>query len=202
MNDLTTIVSEPLSPERRRDDKTTVFGFWVYLMTDALLFASLFATYAVLHINPLNAFNGADLFKGPFILIETLVLLTSSFTAGLGIHSAYRNSKAGVISWFTLTWLLGGLFIVLEVIDFHTLIAAGHGWWVNGFLSSYFVLVGTHGLHVLVGLLWILLLVVSIISKGLTRASKRRLMLASLFWHFLDVIWIFIFTLVYLMALK
>lgn len=191
-----------LTEAERHEDQTTIFGFWVYLMTDALLFASLFAIYAVLHNTSFGSPTGAELFNAPFVLAETIILLASSFTCGLGILSAYKDSKGGVISWFSATWLLGLAFLVMELNEFSSLIRAGHSYASNGFLSSYFTLVGTHGLHITIGLIWIAIMIASVAFRGLTRSTKRRLMLASLFWHFLDIIWIFIFTLVYLMAFK
>jgi len=181
---------------------TATFGFWVYLMTDCVLFAALFATYAVLHGNTFGGPSGHDLFHLPYVLKETLLLLTSSFTMGLAVLSAKKANVSQVVLWLTVTALLGFGFLGLELSEFHTLIQAGITWRTSGFLSSYFVLVGTHGLHITFGLLWILVLIVQVTKKGLKQSVLSRLGLLSMFWHFLDIIWIFIFTLVYLMGAK
>jgi cytochrome o ubiquinol oxidase subunit 3 len=176
----------------------TTFGFWVYIMTDCVLFASLFAVYAVLHNNTFGGPSGRTLFDLPYVLGETLILLTSSFTCGLAILSAERRDKNKVLFWFVVTFLLGAAFLGLELHEFRHLVLDGNSWRRSGFLSSYFVLVGTHGLHITVGLLWMAVMIVRTWKKGLRESTIRRLTLLSLFWHFLDIIWIFIFTIVYL----
>jgi cytochrome o ubiquinol oxidase subunit 3 len=185
-----------------KKDTTKIFGFWVYLMTDFVLFASLFAVYAVLRSNTFGGPSGHELFNGPFVLTETIILLTSSFTAGLSLISARDGKKNGVLLWLIVSAVLGASFVCLEFSEFAKLIAAGTGPDLSGFLSSYFVLVGTHGLHIIVGLLWVLALIFAIVRTGLTRANMRKLMLWSMFWHFLDIVWIFIFTIVYLLSLR
>jgi cytochrome o ubiquinol oxidase subunit 3 len=174
----------------------TMFGFWVYIMTDCVLFASIFATYAVLQ----GRATGHELFNLPFVLVETLLLLTSSFICGLGILAAHARNKQLVLIWFGLTFMLGLTFLGMELTEFHSLVADGHSWQASGFLSAYFTLVGTHGLHIAFGLLWIAVLLIRIARQGLTDRSIKRLTLLSLFWHFLDVVWIFIFTIVYLLG--
>lgn len=183
--------------ERDATDKT-VFGFWVYLMTDCVLFASLFAVYAVLHNNTFGGPSGRDIFKLPYVLMETGALLTSSFTCGLAMLAAQRRAKNQVLFWFGVTFLLGLTFLCLELNEFHHLIGEGNSWRRSGFLSSYFVLVATHGLHITVGLIWMSIMAVYTWKRGLTDTVRKRLTMLSLFWHFLDVIWIFIFTIVYL----
>jgi len=177
-----------------------IFGFWVYLMTDCVLFAGLFATYAVLRDNTFGGPAGYQIFNMPEVLVETLVLLMSSFTCGLGVLAARGNRKAQVLGWFAATFVLGLVFLSIEVTDFHSLVTHGSSWTRSGFLSAYFTLVGTHGLHITIGLLWMAVLAVRIRKTGLTRGNVRRLTLLSLFWHFLDLVWIFIFTIVYLMG--
>jgi cytochrome o ubiquinol oxidase subunit 3 len=178
----------------------TVFGFWVYLMTDLVLFASLFATFAVLRNNTAGGPGGGELFNLPVVLAETLILLTSSFTSGLGYLAARRSDKRQVLIWFTLTFLLGAAFLTLELREFHALVAEGHSWASSGFLSAFFTLVGTHGAHITSGLLWMLTLIIRVAQRGVTPLLIKRLTLLSLFWHMLDVVWIFIFTLVYLLG--
>lgn len=177
-----------------------MFGFWVYLMTDLLMFAVLFAVYAVLHDNTVGGPSDRDLFSLPIALTGTLLLLTSSFTSGLGMIAARRQSMKQVLTWFGVTFLLGLAFLGLEVWEFTELIHEGHTLTVNAFLSSFFVLVGTHGLHIVSGLLWLAITLVYIMKRGLTAHMVRKLALLSLFWHFLDIVWIFIFTIVYLKA--
>ena len=132
--------------ERNDEDNTTIFGFWVYLMTDCVLFGSLFAVFTVLRNNTFGGPGGAVLFSLPYALIETLSLLTSSFTCGLAVLSAQRKSKKQTVFWFVVTFLLGATFLGLELTEFHKFIAGGNSWHRSGFLSSYFALVGTHGL--------------------------------------------------------
>ncbi len=181
-------------------DSKTIFGFWVYLMTDCLLFASLFATFAVLRNNTFSGPAGRDIFSLPFVLCETLILLTSSFTCGIAMLAAHRSSKRQVIIWFGITLLLGLAFLTMETTEFRHLALEGNDWQRSGFLSSYFTLVGTHGLHIATGLLWMIVMLVKVWRHGLSKANIRRLTLLSMFWHFLDLIWIFIFTIVYLMG--
>jgi cytochrome o ubiquinol oxidase subunit 3 len=187
-----------MTEEDRKNDTTLVFGFWMYLMTDFVLFASLFATYAVLRA---GALPGSLVFSAPFVLLETVILLTSSFTSGLTLLAARNGSKAWVVAGLVTTFALGARFLTMEVSEFSKLIAEGSGPHASGFLSSYFGLVGTHGLHIAIGLVWAIALAIAIARVGLTRSNMRKLMLWSMFWHFLDIVWIFIFTIVYLLAL-
>ena len=194
-------VTEHVVLEERAADKTVLFGFWLYLMTDFVLFASLFAVYAVLHNNTFGSPGSHDIFSAPFVLLETLILLASSFVCGLALIAAHEGNRKGVIALLGATAALGALFVGLEVNEFAHLEAAGSGWWQSGFLSSYFTLVGTHGLHVSVGILWMLVLIGMIAKRGLSRGNMRKLAMLAIFWHFLDLVWIFIFTIVYMMGL-
>jgi cytochrome o ubiquinol oxidase subunit 3 len=186
--------------EREEKGSKTVLGFWIYLMTDCILFASLFAVYAVLRTNTFGGPSGQQIFNLPYVLGETLILLTSSFTCGLATLSAQKKDRKRVLFWFGVTFLLGLAFLILELHEFAHLDHIGASWRRSGFLSSYFALVGTHGFHITVGLLWILVMMIRVMRGGLTDSSIRKLTLLSLFWHFLDVIWIFIFTIVYLLG--
>lgn len=177
-----------------------VFGFWVYLMTDVVLFATLFATFLVLRDGTYGGPSGKELFSLPFVLSETLILLTSSFTAGLALLSAYNNRRRAVLSWLAVTFGLGATFLGLEIYEFIKLSAEGHSWTASAFLSAFFTLVGTHGLHITAGLIWLGVVWWQIFHHGLGEFIKRRLTMFSLFWHFLDIVWIFIFTIVYLMG--
>ncbi len=176
----------------------TIFGFWTYLMTDCVLFASIFAVYIVLHNNTYSGPNAKELFNLPYALTETLLLLTSSFTCGLARVAAYKNAKKQVMLWFIVVFLLGVSFIAMELNEFTHLVQQGNSWRRSAFLSAFFTLVGTHGLHIVVGLLWLMVLLAQILLRGITCHTFKRLTCFSMFWHFLDVVWIFIFTLVYL----
>ncbi|HVA96737.1 MAG TPA: cytochrome o ubiquinol oxidase subunit III [Candidatus Acidoferrales bacterium] len=178
----------------------TLFGFWVYLMTDLLMFAVLFATYSVLHGSIYNGPSSNEIFNLPFALTETMILLVSSFTSGLGTLAAHEKSRKFVLLWFGITFLLGLAFLGLELSEFSKLVAEGNSWHRSAFLSSFFTLVGTHGLHITTGLVWMLICMISVATKGVTKSMVRKLTLLSLFWHFLDIVWIFIFTIVYLMG--
>ncbi len=184
----------------RKEESKTLFGFWIYLMTDCVLFASLFATYAVLRNNTFGGPAGHDLFSPSFVLAETLILLTSSFTCGLGILAARRSNKQQVIGWFIVTFLLGISFLAMELSEFSKFVADGNSWQRSGFLSSFFTLVGTHGLHITIGLIWMTVLLLRVRYQGITKSMMKRLTMLSLFWHFLDIVWIFIFTIVYMMG--
>jgi len=182
-----------------RHSENAEFGFWIYLMTDLVTFSVLFATYAVLKNNTFGGPSGRELFNLPFVLGETLILLTSSFTSGLAMLSVRQNKKNQSLAWFGTTFLLGTAFLVMESTEFRHLLSEGNGPQRNAFLSSFFALVGTHGLHIAIGLLWMCVSMAMVQVRGLTEAIKSKLHRLSLFWHFLDIVWIFIFTIVYLL---
>ena len=186
--------------EADETDNRRLFGFWVYIMTDCVLFASLFATYAVLHSNTFGGPTGGQIFSLHNVLAETLILLTSSFTCGLAMLAANNKKRSKTIFWLVITFILGISFLVLEITEFRHLVADGNSWRRSGFLSAFFTLVGTHGLHITIGLTWMAAMIIKIAQKGFGRATLRRLTMLSLFWHFLDIVWIFIFTIVYLMG--
>jgi cytochrome o ubiquinol oxidase subunit III len=190
---------EHMDHEEQANDRT-IFGFWVYLMTDLLMFAILFAAYSVLHGNTLGGESGRELFSQPVALTETLLLLTSSFTCGIGMYAARQGNKQQVLAWFGVTFVLGLSFLGLEIKEFAQFFHEGHTLRSNAFLSSFFVLVGTHGLHITSGLTWMSITLINVMRRGLSVPLVRKLSLLSLFWHFLDIVWIFIFTIVYLMA--
>lgn len=177
-----------------------MFGFWVYLMTDLLMFSVLFAVYAVLHGNTVGGETGRELFSLPLALQETLLLLTSSFTVGIAMIAARQYKKNQALFWFGVTFLLGLAFLSLELREFSQFIHEGNTLQSNAFLSSFFILVGTHGLHITSGLLWMAITMIYVMKRGLNGALVRKLSMLSLFWHFLDIVWIFIFTVVYLRA--
>lgn len=191
------------SAHHDHDAETTakvVFGFWIYIMSDCILFASIFATYAVLHTHTYGGPGGKELFDMPYVLLETFILLTSSFTYGVAMLAAHKAKKGQVLAWLLLTFALGASFIFMEIKEFHHLIIEGHGPDHSAFLSAFFTLVGTHGLHVSCGLIWMVVLMLQVSKHGLTAITTRKLSCLSLFWHFLDIVWIFVFTVVYLMG--
>src|SRR5215469_2439426 len=171
MSDVTAAAAE-LRREREATEKTTI-GFWVYLMTDCVLFASLFAVYAVLHNNTFGGPSGHDLFKLPYVLIETFALLTSSFTCGLAMLAAQRRAKNEVLFWLGITFVLGATFLGLELHEFRDLVLHDDSWRRSGFLSSYFTLVGTHGTHITFGLIWMAVMGVYVWKKGITDGIRK-----------------------------
>jgi len=180
---------------------STMLGFWVYLMSDCLIFAILFACYAVLGGNYAGGPGPRELFELPLVALNTAMLLFSSITYGFAVLAMQRGSLRGTQGWLVVTALFGLAFLSIELYEFSHLIAEGAGPWRSAFLSSFFTLVGTHGLHVTFGLVWLTTLLVQTSVKGLTAANRRRLMCLSMFWHFLDLIWIGVFTVVYLMGM-
>jgi cytochrome o ubiquinol oxidase subunit III len=191
-------MSAQATDELAMSSSKSYIGFWTYLMTDCVLFATLFATYIVLRNNTYGGPSGYQLFELPFVLVETLLLLTSSFTCGLAVISARAGYRKFALIGLAVTFLLGIAFLGMELSEFAKFVSEGNSWSRSGFLSAFFTLVGTHGLHITIGLLWLVVLAVYAVRKGLSEMVVRRLTLFSLFWHFLDVIWIFIFTIVYL----
>lgn len=178
----------------------TVFGFWLYLMTDCIVFACVFATYAVLVNHTAGGPSGKDIFELPYVLGETALLLVSSCTYGFAMIAAHRGFKGQTLAWLAATFVLGAGFIGMELNEFHHLIAEGFGPDKSAFLSSFFTLVGMHGLHVTAGLVWMIVMMLQVSRRGLTDRNNTRLMCLSLFWHFLDIVWICVFTIVYLMG--
>ena len=185
------------------DTDITVFGFWTYLMSDLILFGTLFIAFAVLssHI-PMGTPSAKELFGDSlgFVLTETFALLISSVTFGFAVLASYKKNVGQVLTWLAITWLFGASFIGMELYEFSHLVHEGHSPTTSAFLSAFFTLVGTHGIHVTSGLVWMILLMVQIKKNGLTLANTRRLACLSLFWHFLDIVWICVFSVVYLLG--
>ncbi|MCO5398686.1 cytochrome o ubiquinol oxidase subunit III [Ralstonia soli] len=178
----------------------TLLGFWVYLMSDCLIFACLFAAYGVLGREYAGGPTGAELFELPLVALNTSFLLLSSITYGFAMLQMQQNKVAAMQIWLAITWLFGAAFLTVELYEFAHLIHEGAGPQRSAFLTSFFSLVGTHGLHVTFGLIWLIVLMLQVSQHGLITANKRRLMCLSMFWHFLDVVWIGVFTFVYLMG--
>ncbi|SFA92255.1 cytochrome o ubiquinol oxidase subunit 3 [Rhizobium sp. NFR07] len=181
-------------------ENSTNLGFWLYLMSDCLIFAMLFATYAVVGRNYAAGPSPADLFDLKLVAINTAMLLFSSITYGFAMLQMERNAKAETLFWLGITGLFGLAFLGLELYEFYHLIHEGAGPQRSAFLSAFFTLVGTHGLHVTFGIIWLVTLMVQVSMHGLIPENRRRLMCLSMFWHFLDVVWIGVFSVVYLMG--
>ena len=194
-------IADTSTPDPHQDVYSkTVLGFWIYLMTDCLVFATLFCTYAVLHNSTFGGPSSRDIFTLSIPFFETMVLLFSSVTCGFAVLASLKNNTKGVLFWLAITFLLGATFVGTELNEFHHLVQEGNDWTNSAFLSSFFALVSTHGLHVSFGLLWILVMIGQVFFLGINTDTFRRLVVFSLFWHFLDLVWIFIFTFVYLMG--
>ncbi|MDB5715368.1 MAG: cytochrome o ubiquinol oxidase subunit [Sphingomonadales bacterium] len=195
--DMFHLAEEEIHPE----GSSTMLGFWIYLMSDCLIFAMLFATYAVLGSSYAGGPGPKELFELPLVALNTSMLLLSSITYGFAMLSMTDGKQRGTLGWLAITGLFGLAFLGIEMYEFAHLIHEGAGPQRSAFLSSFFTLVGTHGLHVTFGLIWLVVLMVQVSMKGLIPANRRRLMCLSLFWHFLDVIWIGVFTFVYLLGM-
>jgi len=185
--------------EKELFSRTTI-GFWLYLMTDCVLFASLFVTFAVLRTATAGGATSQELFELPTALLETIILLTSSYVCGLALLAIHNKRVKQLVWGLVATFILGAAFLAIELREFALLASEGHDWTQSAFLSSFFTLVGTHGLHILVGLIWLLVIFFVLRSRGLTEKLRRQITLFGLFWHFLDLVWIFIFTTVYLIG--
>jgi cytochrome o ubiquinol oxidase subunit 3 len=179
---------------------STMLGFWMYLMSDCLIFAMLFAAYALFGTSYAGGPKPSELFELPLVAVNTSMLLLSSITYGFAMIAMQEKKKSAVLIWLAITGLFGAAFVGIELSEFHNLIREGATPERSAFLSSFFTLVSTHGLHVTFGIIWLITLMVQVGRFGLTAANQRRLMCLSLFWHFLDVIWIGVFTFVYLMG--
>lgn len=179
---------------------STNLGFWIYLMSDCLIFAVLFATYGVLGASLAGGPGPRDLFELPLVALNTTMLLLSSITYGFAMLAMHRMDQKETLKWLAITGGFGAAFIAIELYEFAHFIHIGAGPQRSAFLSAFFALVGTHGLHVTFGLVWLVVLMTQIRQRGLIAANQRRITCLSLFWHFLDVVWIGVFTFVYLMG--
>lgn len=178
----------------------TVFGFWVYILSDCILFATLFAVFAVLRGNFAGATEAVELFDLNYVLGETILLLLSSFTFGMAMLEWNKRAMKGMLTWLGITWLLGLGFLIMEINEFVHFTHEGAGAWDSGAWSAFYGLIGTHGLHVFAGMIWMIVLVALFLRDGFSVANGTRLACLSLFWHFLDIIWICVFSVVFLMG--
>ncbi|RAL21385.1 cytochrome aa3 quinol oxidase subunit III [Thermoflavimicrobium daqui] len=192
--------SKPLEYQSE-DGKLKILGIWAFLGAEIVLFATLFATYLSLHGQTAGGPTSQDLFEVKEFMIETILLLTSSFTCGLAVMEMRKGSKKGYLCWMLVTLLLGLGFLVMEINEFATYVSEGAGLSRSAFLSAFFALVGTHGAHVTLGIGWVLLVLYQVYKQGFTPVTARKAFITGLYWHFLDVVWIFIFTAVYLLGM-
>jgi len=191
---------EFFSKKEHHPENGTALGFWLYLMSDCLIFACLFAVYAVVGRNYAAGPSGADLFDLKLVAANTAMLLLSSITYGFAMLEVQRKRQGAAMAWLVVTGLFGAAFLALELYEFNHLIHLGAVPQRSAFLSAFFTLVGTHGLHVTFGVVWLVTLLFQVQRHGLIAENRRRLMCLSMFWHFLDLIWIAVFSFVYLMG--
>ncbi|MDQ0219163.1 cytochrome aa3 quinol oxidase subunit III [Peribacillus cavernae] len=180
------------------ENRLKVLGFWIFLGAEIMLFATLFATYFTLFDRTAGGPTGAEIFEITPVLIETILLLTSSFTIGLGIHAMRLGNKKAMLSFFAITLLLGAGFLGFEIFEFVTYVHEGAGLQTSAFTSILLTTLGTHGAHVTLGLFWGLFIILQVKKRGLTPETANKSFIFSLYWHFLDVVWIFIFSFIYL----
>ena len=177
-----------------------IFGFWIFLVTDMLLFSCLFATYAILYKHIGTGPKPSLVFDVQGYTMETAILLTSSFTSGIATHSMRQNTRRGLVTWMVVTMALGLSFLGLEISEFVADAASGATLQRSAFLSAFFTLVGTHGAHVSFGIVWMTCVLIQVLQRGITPVTSRKVFITSLYWHFLDVVWVFLFTVVYLIG--
>jgi cytochrome aa3-600 menaquinol oxidase subunit III len=180
------------------ENSLKILGFWIFLGAEIMLFATLFATYFTLEHRTGSGPTGAEIFVITPVLLETLLLLTSSFTVGLGIHAMRLGKKKAMISFFSITLLLGLAFLGVEIFEFVTYVHEGAGIQTSAFTAALLTTLGTHGAHVTLGLFWGLFIILQIKKRGFTPQTTNKAFIFSLYWHFLDVVWIFIFSFIYL----
>ena len=203
-----TIAADPTALARGRGGGpaptriVVAYGFWIFILSDIVMFSGLFAAYAVLSGNTADGPTGRELFNLRNVFIETMCLLLSSYTCGLGALSAERRQPERFLIFAALTFVLGAAFLFIEISEFAGMVSKGAVPSRSAFLSSFFTLVGMHGAHVTIGLTWLIYMVAQVVAKGLRPAVLRRLLCFSLFWHALDIIWVGVFTLVYLMGVQ
>jgi cytochrome o ubiquinol oxidase subunit 3 len=178
------------------------YGFWIFILSDITMFSALFAAYAVLSDRTAGGPTGSELVNLRHVFVETMCLLLSSYTAGLGALSAERRQPDRFLIFAALTFVLGAAFLIIEIADFADMLRVGAGPWRSAYLSAFWALVGMHGAHVTSGLLWLIYMVAQVVAKGLRPHVLRRLLCWSLFWHALDIVWVGVFTLVYLMGAR
>ncbi|MEN1967175.1 cytochrome aa3 quinol oxidase subunit III [Lentibacillus sp. N15] len=194
------VQSKPLEYQTEQG-QLNILGFWIFLAAELALFATLFATYAVLYGRTAGAPGPGELFEPADTLIMTFLLLTSSFTCGIAIHEMRRGAKKSLMTWLVVTLVLGFAFLGFEINEFMSYVSEGATLHSSAYWSAFFILAGTHGFHVTVGTVWMILLLIQLGQRGITKITSRKVFIIGLYWHFLDVVWIFIFTSIYLIGM-
>jgi cytochrome o ubiquinol oxidase subunit 3 len=196
------MTTQTLHTEHHHDDSGSkaIFGFWLYIMTDFIMFAAVFATYVVLRNNTYGGIGVNQVASLPFVLTQTLILLASTLTCGFSKAASHNNNKSAVMLWMAVSFILGLVFVSMGFHQLACLVASGSSWQSSAFLSVYFTLIVMHGLHVVVGMLWIAILSIQLMMQGLSPTMQTRVTCLNLFWNFISMVWIFIFTIVYLMG--
>ncbi len=197
-----TSVNEHHTPHHHEEKVASkvTFGFWVYLMTDAILFAGMFATYAVLHNNTYGGPGIAQVATLDHILIQTLILIVSTFTYGLSFIALHRGRNSQLVLWLLVTFLLGLAFVGIEIKDCTSIVQSGYTWQTSAFLSAYFMILSIHAIHITVGLVWMVILLIQLSMQDMTTMMKTRFTCLSLFWNFITLMWLIIFSLIFLMG--
>ncbi|MCM3632766.1 cytochrome aa3 quinol oxidase subunit III [Paenibacillus camelliae] len=181
--------------------KLNILGFWIFLGAEVALFSTLYAAYFALKDGVMEGPLPIDVFDFNYTIIMTIVLLTSSFTSGLAIHEMRRNNIKAMVVWLVITLLFGAGFLYMEIAEFIHLVHSGATLGTNALWSSFYLLTGTHGVHVAIGIVWITLIIFQALKRGLTPDTAKKVFVSSLYWHFLDFVWIFVFTGVYLLGM-
>ncbi|KIL37513.1 cytochrome B oxidoreductase [Cohnella kolymensis] len=191
----------PHDPEKATlEGRNKILGFWLFLGAETVLFGTLFSAYLALRHNVLDGPHPAELFQLPMVFAATMILLTSSLTSVFAVQALHHHKVKAMINWLIVTIVLGLGFLGLEIYEFYHYVQEGHGFTTSAFSSSFYTLVGFHGAHVAFGVLWIGLLIGQIFKKGLTVVTAPKIYVSAIYWHFIDVVWVFIFTVVYLMG--
>ncbi len=191
----------PHEPEKATlEGRNKILGFWIFLGAEVVLFGTLFASYIALRGQVLDGPHPSHLFELPMIFAATMILLTSSLMSVFAVQAMHRNNKKALIGWLFATIILGLAFLILEIFEFNTYVSEGHRMNTSAFASSFYTLVGFHGGHVAFGILWIGLLIAQLFKKGLNLVTAPKIYVSMIYWHFIDVVWVFIFSIVYLMG--
>ncbi|WP_054023103.1 cytochrome (ubi)quinol oxidase subunit III [Bacillus sp. FJAT-28004] len=191
----------PHEPEKATlEGRNKVLGFWLFLGGETVLFGTLFSAFLALRNQVLDGPPAHELFQLPLVALATALLLTSSLTSVFAVHALHTNRVKALINWLIITVILGAGFLALEIYEFYHYVHEGHGFTTSAFSSSFYTLVGFHGAHVAFGITWITLIIIQLARKGLTVVTAPKVYVAGMYWHFIDVVWVFIFTVVYLMG--
>jgi len=192
----------PPEPERATlDGRNRILGFWMFMAGESVLFGSLFATFIALRHSVLGGPEPQELFSLPLVALATIILLTSSLTSVMAVQAMHRHDRKGIQLWLGVTVALGLAFLILEIYEFVHYVHEGHTFTTSAFSSAFYTLVGFHGAHVLFGIVWISLIIGQVMVKGLNVITAPKVYIVSLYWHFVDLVWVFIFTVVYLMGM-